>query len=117
MNESPGTAETADTPAAIGQLELVEYPHPALRRVSRAVVRIAEELRDAVRQLFDILYAEQGVGLAANQVALPYRLFIVNAEGRPDVCEELVFINPHLSKPRRTAVQKEGCLIPAPCAE
>jgi peptide deformylase len=111
MNDSSAAAsQTADSTTTIGQLQLVEYPHPALRRVSRAVVRIDEELRDAVRQMFEIMYAEQGVGLAANQVALPYRLFIVNTEGRPDSGEELVFINPQLSKPRGTAVQEEGCL-------
>lgn len=110
MNESSAAAQPANLPAMIGHLELVEFPHPALRRVSRAVVRIDEELRDAVRQMFEIMYAEKGVGLAANQVSLPYRLFIVNIEGRPDAGEELVFINPQLSKPRGTAVQEEGCL-------
>jgi peptide deformylase len=110
MNESSAAAQPSDLPATIGHLELVEFPHPALRRVSRAVVRIDEELRDAVRQMFEIMYAEKGVGLAANQVSLPYRLFIVNIEGRPDAGEELVFINPQLSKPRGTAVQEEGCL-------
>lgn len=95
---------------AIGRLELVEYPHPALRRVSKPLARIDDEIRAAVRQMFEIMYGEQGVGLAANQVALPYRLFIVNTEGRPDAGEEMVFINPQISKPRGTAVQQEGCL-------
>jgi peptide deformylase len=56
------------------------------------------------------MYEAQGVGLAANQVALPYRLFIVNLEARSDAGEELVFVNPTLSRPRGTAVQEEGCL-------
>jgi peptide deformylase len=111
MNDASGNAPSARPPLdTIGQLELVEYPHPALRRVSRPLVRIDDELRDAVRQMFEIMYAEEGVGLAANQVALPYRLFIVNTEGRPDSGEEMVFINPQLSKPRGSAVQQEGCL-------
>ncbi|MGA0040108.1 MAG: peptide deformylase [Pirellulales bacterium] len=111
MSDASGNAQTREPDlATIGQLELVEFPHPALRRVSRPLVRIDDELRDAVRQMFEIMYAEEGVGLAANQVALPYRLFIVNTEGRPNAGEELVFINPQLSKPRGTAVQQEGCL-------
>ncbi|NBP80870.1 hypothetical protein EBU58_09185, partial [bacterium] len=60
MNDSSAhAADSADEgpDAAIGQLELVEYPHPALRRVSRPVVRIDDELRDAVRQMFEIMYA------------------------------------------------------------
>jgi len=96
--------------AAIGRLELVEYPHPALARKAKPLARIDDAVRDAVAQMFDIMYEAQGVGLAANQVALPYRLFIVNVTGRRGAGEELVFLNPSLSRPRGTAVQEEGCL-------
>jgi peptide deformylase len=94
----------------IGRLELVEYPHPALLRRTRPLVRIDDAIHDAVEQMFDIMYTAGGIGLAANQVGLPYRLFIVNLEARPDAGEELVFINPSLSRPRGNAVQEEGCL-------
>jgi len=100
----PPTAES------IGPLQLVEYPHPALLRRARPLVRIDEALADAVERMFEIMYEAQGVGLAANQVALPYRLFVVNAAGDRDAGEELVFINPVLSRPRGNAVQEEGCL-------
>jgi peptide deformylase len=50
------------------------------------------------------------VGLAANQVALPYRLFVVNATGVPGEGQEMVFVNPVLSRPRGTEVLEEGCL-------
>jgi peptide deformylase len=97
-------------PAAIGRLELVEYPHPALARKAKPLARIDDAVRDAVTQMFDIMYEAQGVGLAANQVALPYRLFVVNVTGQRGGGEELVFLNPALSRPRGTAVQEEGCL-------
>lgn len=97
-------------PAAIGRLQLVEYPHPALARKAKPLARIDDAVRDAVAQMFDIMYEAQGVGLAANQVALPYRLFIVNVTGQRGAGEELVFLNPALSRPRGTAVQEEGCL-------
>ena len=94
----------------IGRLELVEFPHPALLRRASPLVKIDDAVCDAVEQMFDIMYEAGGIGLAANQVGLPYRLFIVNVEARPDAGEELVFINPTLSRPRGTAVQEEGCL-------
>jgi peptide deformylase len=97
-------------PSRLGRLELVEYPHPALLRRARPLVRIDDAIHDAVEQMFEIMYQAGGIGLAANQVALPYRLFIVNLEARPDAGEELVFINPSLSRPRGNAVQEEGCL-------
>ena len=104
-------ADTHQIPAStIGPLALVEYPHPALLRPTKPLVRIDEAVCEAVEQMFDIMYAAEGIGLAANQVALPYRLFVVNTAGRPDAGQELVFINPTLSRPRGTAVQEEGCL-------
>jgi peptide deformylase len=92
------------------RLELVEFPHPALLRRARPLVRIDDTIHDVVEQMFEIMYQAGGIGLAANQVALPYRLFVVNLEARPDAGEELVFINPSLSRPRGNAVQEEGCL-------
>jgi len=101
---------TAAAPPPIGPLQLVEYPHPALLRRAKPLVRIDDAVFDAVERMFEIMYEAEGVGLAANQVALPYRLFIVNLEARSDAGEELVFVNPTLSRPRGTAVQEEGCL-------
>ena len=100
----------SDVTSAIGPLTLVEYPHPALLRRAKPLVRVDDAVCEAVERMFDIMYEAQGVGLAANQVALPYRLFIVNLEAQPDAGEELVFVNPTLSRPRGTAVQEEGCL-------
>lgn len=104
-----------ETPArprddTIGRLELVEYPHPALLRRTRPLARIDATVCAAVARMFDIMYESQGIGLAANQVALPYRMFVVNTAGRRGDGEEFVFINPALSRPRGTAVQEEGCL-------
>jgi peptide deformylase len=101
---------TAAGTEAIGPLRLVEYPHPALRRRTRPVARLDAALRDAVAGMFDIMYEAQGIGLAANQVALPYRLFVVNVAARRGDGEELVFVNPVITRPRGTAVQEEGCL-------
>lgn len=109
MSMNPAPAPTTD-PAAIGPLALVEFPHPALLRKTRPVTRLDAGLREAVAGMFEIMYAAQGIGLAANQVALPYRLFVVNCAGRRGDGEEHVFINPVLSRPRGTAVQEEGCL-------
>ena len=56
------------------------------------------------------MYAARGVGLAANQVDLPLRFFIANPKGDPDEGEELVFINPVLSRPKGLEEADEGCL-------
>lgn len=100
----------ATTATAIGPLELVEFPHPALRRPAKPLLRLDDAVRDAVERMFEIMYEAEGIGLAANQVALPYRMFVVNCSGRRGHGEEHVFINPVLSRPRGTAIQEEGCL-------
>jgi peptide deformylase len=90
---------------------IVPYPHPSLRYESRPVERIDDELRASVRAMFDLMYAAKGIGLAANQVALPYRFFILNVTADPEQMEqEQVFINPVIVKRHSSVEEEEGCL-------
>ena len=91
-------------------LRVVKYPHPALRHKSRPLRCVDNDLRKTVRKMFDLMYEQRGIGLAANQVDLPYRFFILNAEGDPDKGEEYVFLNPVIGKRNGTAEAEEGCL-------
>ena len=63
-----------------------------------------------VREMFDLMYEAGGIGLAANQVDLPLRMFIVNLAGNPSDGEEMVFLNPVVSRPKGTEEKEEGCL-------
>lgn len=97
-----------DTPLP---LEIVHYPHPTLRHKSRPLKKVDAELKKLVAEMFDLMYEHEGIGLAANQVDLPYRLFVVNATGdsqQPDA--ELAYINPVLSGGKGQAEDREGCL-------
>lgn len=91
-------------------LQVVLYPHPTLRHKSKTVRRVDAGLVRVVRQMFDLMYASNGIGLAANQVDLPLRLFVVNLSGKAGEGEELVFINPVLSHPKGSEESEEGCL-------
>lgn len=91
-------------------LEIITYPHPTLRYKSKPVRRVDAELRLIVDEMFELMYAAKGVGLAANQVDLPLRLFIVNLESDRGQSEDLVFINPVLSHPKGSEEAEEGCL-------
>jgi peptide deformylase len=93
------------------KLEIIHYPHPTLRHVSKNLKRVDGELRDLVAQMFELMYKHEGVGLAANQVDLPYRLFVTNPSADPKNKEdERVFINPVLSAGKGQAEAEEGCL-------
>jgi peptide deformylase len=91
-------------------LRIVKYPHPALRHKSKPLRRVDGELHKIVREMFDLMYEQKGVGLAANQVELPYRLFIINTEGDPSKAEEYVFLNPVIVKRSGLVEAEEGCL-------
>ena len=92
-------------------MEIVHYPHPALRWKSSDVTRIDDRLREIVREMFALMYEAKGIGLAANQVALPVRLFIMNPTGDPaESDQELVFINPEITSRKGAEDGEEGCL-------
>jgi peptide deformylase len=92
-------------------LRIVPYPHPALRYESRPVVQIDDKLRSIVREMFSLMYASNGIGLAANQVGIPLRFFVLNLTAdveKPD--QEQVFINPEIIKRHSSEENEEGCL-------
>ena len=92
-------------------MQIVLYPHPALRFKSVPITQIGPDLHDMVREMFELMYASEGIGLAANQVGLPYRLFILNLTGkREEKDQEHVFINPEIVKRKGTQEAEEGCL-------
>lgn len=95
----------------MSSLKIVYYPHPALSWQSKDVTRIDPQLKEWVNQMFELMYEARGIGLAANQVALPYRLFVINPTGDPDQPEhEQVFINPEILRRNGSAESEEGCL-------
>jgi peptide deformylase len=94
-------------------LNIINYPHPTLSRPAKPLKRVDAELCRIVREMFDLIYTKEhrGIGLAANQVDLPYRLFVVNLTSDPAAKdEEFVFINPVLSLPKGSDEAEEGCL-------
>jgi peptide deformylase len=61
--------------------------------------------------MFELMYASKGIGLAANQVALPFRFFILNLTADAAQTEkEQVFINPVINKRHLSVEDEEGCL-------
>ena len=80
-------------------MRVIKYPHPTLRRKSRDLRRVNAEVRKIVGQMLDLMYEHNGIGLSANQVDLPYRLFVLNPSGEAsNKDEEHVFINPVISR-------------------
>ena len=92
-------------------MQIVNYPHPALRWKSKPIQAIDAALRKTVQQMFELMYEARGIGLAANQVALPLRVFIMNPTGDPEEKDqEFVFLNPEILSRSGNAEAEEGCL-------
>lgn len=97
------------------ELRIVKYPHPALRAKNEEVT--LEELKDGsiaqlAKEMFLVMYAAEGVGLAAPQVGVNKRLMVYNPTGdRKKWLDETVMVNPKIvnySDAKDIAV--EGCL-------
>lgn len=91
-------------------LAIITYPHPTLRYAAKPIRRVDVELQRIVEQMFSLMYEHRGVGLAATQVNLPLRLFVMNPAGRREEGKEWVVINPVVSRPRSNDEAEEGCL-------
>ncbi len=94
-------------------LPIVRFPDPRLREVSREITEFDDKLRQLVADMTETLYKAEGAGLAAIQVGVPLRLFIVDAEaaGQQPTDPPLVFINAEIvSLSEETQTGDEGCL-------
>jgi peptide deformylase len=92
-------------------MKIVNYPHPALRHVARPLTAIDQRIHKLVREMFDLMYAGRGLGLAGPQVELPYQVFIMNLKSNPAEPEaERVWINPVIMERKGSEEGEEGCL-------
>jgi peptide deformylase len=92
-------------------MEIVKYGHPALRWKAKELAELTPDFKATVRAMFELMYEDRGIGLAATQVGLPYRFFVVNTTADPNETEEeLVFINPEIIRKKGNVEGEEGCL-------
>lgn len=91
-------------------LEILEYPDPRLREVAKPVEKVDARIRKLVEDMAETMYAAPGVGLAATQVGVNERVFIIDIAGEDEPSDLRVFINAELLELDGTQVWNEGCL-------
>jgi peptide deformylase len=105
-------------------LPIYTYPEPVLAQVAKNVEVFDERLEKLVKDMLYTMYHAPGIGLAAPQVGISERLFVVDVEYDREEIEEangntrmefsnlspMVFINPVFSKKEGSTIFKEGCL-------
>lgn len=89
-------------------LEIISYPDPRLRRVTREVACVDATVRRLAARMLYLMHRAKGVGLAAPQVGRTERLFVANTTGEPD--GDRVYVNPVLGDLQGTVEGLEGCL-------
>jgi peptide deformylase len=106
-------------------LPVVKYGHPALRQKGKRIDNLNPEIRKLIADMLDTMYANKGIGLAAQQVGVALQLTVLDVRGvtdRPSSLElngapadvnelmPLVLINPNLTPVGEPVAGPEGCL-------
>jgi peptide deformylase len=93
-------------------MKILKYPHPSLRVQARPITAIDKDIQIAAASMLDLMYATEGLGLAAPQVGLDIQLLVMNFKGESgDTEHEYVAINPVIIESKGgTISDREGCL-------
>lgn len=120
VEKNPGKIEGTD-------LRVLEYPHPALRAPNEEVTKFDGDLKQTTKEMFMVMYASDGIGLAAPQVGINKRFMVFNPTGELEEPEapakksgfgakakaspEIALYNPRIVKlADERVLGEEGCL-------
>jgi peptide deformylase len=94
-------------------LPIIYFPDPRLKTKSDPITEVTDDIRALAAAMFDTMYHEEGIGLAAVQVGVLKRLLVADVEwkGRDEPGKQYVLINPEIvSNGADKNIYKEGCL-------
>jgi peptide deformylase len=63
---------------------VLQFPDPRLKRVSRPIEKITDEIRALAQDMLDVMYDEPGIGLAAPQLGEPVRLIVLDTQWKDE---------------------------------
>ena len=86
-------------------LKITEYPSKILAEPGASVEAFDDELAALAADMFETMYAEEGVGLTAHQVGVPLRFFVIDCEG-----VKFEAANPEIIREEGEQAGEEGCL-------
>src|SRR5580698_8106784 len=91
-------------------LKIVKYPEPVLSQPGEPVTEFDKDLRKLVADMFETMYAAQGIGLAAPQIGVSKRITVIDLSMGKNPAEKLVLINPEITFREGRLYEEEGCL-------
>lgn len=90
--------------------EVVKYPEAVLMRKAKPVTEFDEDLRELVEDMFESMYAAQGIGLAAPQIGISQQITTIDTSFKKDPKARIVLINPEITVKYGSIYEEEGCL-------
>jgi peptide deformylase len=90
--------------------EIIIWPDPRLKKKAAPVSRVDDSIRALVKDLFETMYAADGVGLAAPQVGALKRIIVLDTSPRQPEAKPVAMINPEIVAREGTILYDEGCL-------
>ena len=89
-------------------LEILRYPNTVLDTCTQRVEEIDDDILKKIHSMFDTMYENEGIGLAANQVGIDKSIIVFDCseDGESPRC----LINPHITSERGQSLHSEGCL-------
>jgi peptide deformylase len=89
---------------------ILKYGDSTLHRPAREVESITADIVTLVDDMIETMYAAPGVGLAATQVGIPLRIFVIDVSVGRDPGGLIVMINPQFAQRDGVQLEEEGCL-------
>ena len=95
-------------------LTVLKFPDERLRTKAQPVAQVNDEIKNIVADMFETMYAENGVGLAATQVNIHQQIVVIDVSENKE--QSYVLINPEIIKRNdETLINEEGCLSVPGC--
>ncbi len=91
-------------------MSVVKYGDPVLTQRADEITKFDKQLHKLIDDMFDTMYAERGVGLAAPQIGVLKRLFVMDCSGGKEKKQKVALLNPVIELEEGEQVGDEGCL-------
>jgi len=90
--------------------EILIWPHPILKQKAKPVAKVDDSIRTLVKDMFETMYAADGVGLAAPQVGILHRVIVLDTRFQQETAKPVAMINPEIIGMEGATTYTEGCL-------
>ncbi len=90
--------------------EILVWPNPVLKQKAQPVAVVDDTIRTLIKDMFESMYAADGVGLAAPQIGVLKNVIVLDTTSKQPESKPIAMVNPELLMLEGKCIYKEGCL-------